>query len=195
MVGAGNIAPTKPFPNVPLCQAHKYPAYHGIIDNLSGQSSCAVQNENNMDYLLGGHRINCDVWRVGYTQGPQRNSREFKTIPWCQTHIRCSCATRGKMTEVFRARSALAKDVGAGERSIRTYLKELETSGLVEIHQRGLGRSNLEAFWILPSPSFKQSTNRSRSRAAKFCRSRAVMISGQDRQILVDIRRCEFNKT
>ena len=37
----------------------------------------------------------------------------------------------------------LAEDMGAAERSIRTYLKELETSGLLEIEQRGLGKTNL----------------------------------------------------
>ena len=37
----------------------------------------------------------------------------------------------------------LAEDMGAGERSVRTYLKELETAGLLEIEQRGLGKTNL----------------------------------------------------
>jgi hypothetical protein len=33
--------------------------------------------------------------------------------------------------------------MGAGERSVRTYLKELETFGLLEIKQRGLGKTNI----------------------------------------------------
>jgi DNA-binding transcriptional regulator PaaX len=37
----------------------------------------------------------------------------------------------------------LAEDMGASERSIRTYLKELETARLLEIEQRGLGKTNL----------------------------------------------------
>src|SRR5271167_5246766 len=37
----------------------------------------------------------------------------------------------------------LAEDMGAAERSIRTYLNELEASGLLEIEQRGLGKTNL----------------------------------------------------
>src|ERR1700674_204715 len=36
----------------------------------------------------------------------------------------------------------LAEDLGAGERSIRTYLKELETAGVLKIQQRGLGQTN-----------------------------------------------------
>src|ERR1700691_2937379 len=37
----------------------------------------------------------------------------------------------------------LAKDMGAAERSVRTYLKELENAALLEIKQRGLGKTNL----------------------------------------------------
>ena len=43
----------------------------------------------------------------------------------------------------FPGQQTLAKDMGAGERSIRTYLKELETAGFLEVTQRGLGRTNL----------------------------------------------------
>ena len=32
---------------------------------------------------------------------------------------------------------------GQGERSVRTYLKELESTGFLEIKQRGLGKTNL----------------------------------------------------
>src|ERR1700733_6989661 len=37
----------------------------------------------------------------------------------------------------------LAHDMGAGERSVRTYLKELESAEMLEINQRGLGKTNL----------------------------------------------------
>ena len=33
--------------------------------------------------------------------------------------------------------------MGAAERSVRTYLKELESAELLEIKQRGLGKTNL----------------------------------------------------
>ena len=42
----------------------------------------------------------------------------------------------------FPGQVRLAEDMGAGERSVRTYLKELETAGLLEIQQRGLGKTN-----------------------------------------------------
>ena len=43
----------------------------------------------------------------------------------------------------FPGQQTLARDMGAGERSIRTYLKELEGAGFLEVTQRGLGRTNL----------------------------------------------------
>ena len=43
----------------------------------------------------------------------------------------------------FPGQQKLALDIGAGERSVRTYLKELEDADFLEVTQRGLGRTNL----------------------------------------------------
>lgn len=43
----------------------------------------------------------------------------------------------------FPGQQTLAADMGAGERSVRTYLKELEEIGFLEVKQRGLGKTNL----------------------------------------------------
>ncbi len=43
----------------------------------------------------------------------------------------------------FPGQQKLAGDIGAGERSVRTYLKELEDANFLEVTQRGLGRTNL----------------------------------------------------
>ena len=48
----------------------------------------------------------------------------------------------------FPGQLKLAGDMGAGERSIRTYLKELETAGILEITQRGLGKTNLYKLYL-----------------------------------------------
>jgi hypothetical protein len=42
----------------------------------------------------------------------------------------------------------LAEDMGAGERSIRTYLKELEAAGILDIQQRGLGQTNYYRLFV-----------------------------------------------
>src|SRR5665213_3047659 len=53
----------------------------------------------------------------------------------------------------FPGQMKLADDMGAGERSVRTYLKELETGGLLEIKQRGLGMTNLYRLHLtVPKP-------------------------------------------
>src|SRR3954470_1127102 len=41
----------------------------------------------------------------------------------------------------FPGQAKLAADMGAAERSIRTYLKELEAAELLQIVQRGLGKT------------------------------------------------------
>jgi hypothetical protein len=42
----------------------------------------------------------------------------------------------------FPGQIKLATDMGAGERSVRRYLEELEAASLLEIEQRGLGKTN-----------------------------------------------------
>ena len=44
---------------------------------------------------------------------------------------------------VFPGQQKLAEEMGSGERSVRTYLKELEAAKLLEVKQRGLGMTNL----------------------------------------------------
>ena len=48
----------------------------------------------------------------------------------------------------FRRQLKLAEDMGAGERSLRTCLKELETAGILEITQRGLDKTNLYKLYL-----------------------------------------------
>jgi len=43
----------------------------------------------------------------------------------------------------FPGQQKLAKDMGSGERSVRTYQKELEDAKCLEVKQRGLGKTNL----------------------------------------------------
>lgn len=43
----------------------------------------------------------------------------------------------------FPGQVKLGEDMGAGERSVRTYLKELADAGQLEVQQRGLGKTNL----------------------------------------------------
>ncbi len=48
----------------------------------------------------------------------------------------------------FPGQAKLADDTGSGERSVRRYLEELEKAGLLEIVQRGLGKTNLYRLFL-----------------------------------------------
>lgn len=52
----------------------------------------------------------------------------------------------------FPGQITLANDMGAAERSVRTYLKELESASLLEIEQRGLGKTNLYKLYLTIKP-------------------------------------------
>lgn len=61
---------------------------------------------------------------------------------------------------VFPGQLKLAEDMGAGERSIRTYLKELEDAGFLEVTQRGLGRTNVYRLHITVRQQGKRALRR-----------------------------------
>jgi len=43
----------------------------------------------------------------------------------------------------FPGQQTLAEDIGSSERSVRTYQKELEDVGFLEVVQRGLGKTSI----------------------------------------------------
>src|SRR6185437_13121508 len=61
----------------------------------------------------------------------------------------------------FPGQVKLAEDMGAIDRSVRTYLKELEAAELLEIKQRGLGKTNLYRLHLTIKPKKGNDTRRS----------------------------------
>lgn len=61
----------------------------------------------------------------------------------------------------FPGQVKLADDMGATDRSVRTYLKELETAQLLEIKQRGLGKTNLYRLHLTVHPKGSSHARRS----------------------------------
>ena len=59
----------------------------------------------------------------------------------------------------------LAQDMGSGERSVRRYLDELESAGILEIQQRGLGKTN---YYRLHLTIRKQTKGGGRARPANL---------------------------
>ena len=70
----------------------------------------------------------------------------------------------------FPGQLRLAEDMGSGERSVRRYLEELEKSGLLEVEQRGLGKTNY--YWLHVTVKGKRS---------KGGKSRPANLAGQER--------------
>jgi hypothetical protein len=61
----------------------------------------------------------------------------------------------------FPGQVKLAEDMGATDRSVRTYLKELEAADLLEIKQRGLGKTNLYRLHLTVKPKKTSPARRS----------------------------------
>jgi Helix-turn-helix domain len=61
----------------------------------------------------------------------------------------------------FPGQVTLAEDMGATDRSVRTYLKELESAELLEITQRGLGKTNLYRLHLTVKPKNNSQGRRS----------------------------------
>ena len=61
----------------------------------------------------------------------------------------------------FPGQIKLAQDMGATDRSVRTYLKELESADLLEIKQRGLGKTNLYRLHLTVKPTKGRGARRS----------------------------------
>lgn len=61
----------------------------------------------------------------------------------------------------FPGQVKLADDMGATDRSVRTYLKELESAELLEITQRGLGKTNLYRLHLTVKSERARDTRRS----------------------------------
>lgn len=73
----------------------------------------------------------------------------------------------------FPGQQRLAKDMGVTDRSVRTYLQELENQKLISIRQRGFNRPNLYELNLVPSGRDRKkfpvrTGNRNRSRPEKI---------------------------
>ena len=80
----------------------------------------------------------------------------------------------------FPGQLKLAEDMGVAERSIRTYLKELETARILEITQRGLGKTNLYRLFLTVKKEARAKPDRQNLpvRSGKSGRSRAANFAG-----------------
>ena len=81
--------------------------------------------------------------RGGYTRIPNHVLTSSKVSPGAKLAYAMLLRYAWQNDFCYPGQERLAKEMGAGERTIRTYLQELEHEDFIEVRRRGQGRSNL----------------------------------------------------
>ena len=79
----------------------------------------------------------------GFTQVPNAILRSSKLTPGAKMTYAMLLSYAWQNDYCFPGQARLAGDIGVTDRSVRTYLKELETKGLLRIKQQGLNKPNM----------------------------------------------------
>src|SRR3954462_9216954 len=79
----------------------------------------------------------------GYIQGPNHVLVSDRLSPGAKLTYAMLLKYAWQNDYCFPGQERLAKDMGVTDRSVRTYLQELEREQFVSIKQRGLGKPNL----------------------------------------------------
>jgi hypothetical protein len=108
------------------------------MESNSGRSIGDILKERNIE-IIGAD----PVTRHGFTQVPNFILTKADLSVGAKLSYAMLLKYAWANDACFPGQATLANDMGAAERSIRTYLKELEAAGLLEIVQRGLGKTNL----------------------------------------------------
>ena len=79
----------------------------------------------------------------GYTRVPNHVLTSSEVSPGAKLVYAMLLRYAWQNDSCFPGQARLAKDMGASERSIRTYLGDLGRQNFIEVRRRGQGRSNL----------------------------------------------------
>jgi hypothetical protein len=119
------------------------PVYNCFMDYSEGRHIGDILKERNIE-IIGAD----PVTRHGFTQVPNFILTKKDLSVGAKLAYAMLLKYAWDNDACFPGQVKLAEDMGAGERSVRTYLKELETAGLLEIKQRGLGKTNLYRLYL-----------------------------------------------
>jgi hypothetical protein len=89
---------------------------------------------------------------AGFTQIPNLVLRRSDLQPGAKLTYMVLLSYAWQQDHAYPGQDRLAVDMGVSERSVRTYLKELQDSGLVTIRRRGLGLTNVYVLHRLSRP-------------------------------------------
>jgi hypothetical protein len=81
--------------------------------------------------------------RHGFTQVPNHMLRSDKITPGAKLAYAMLLSYAWQNNYCFPGQERLAKDMGVSDRSVRTYLHELETKQILKIRRQGQGRPNV----------------------------------------------------
>lgn len=79
----------------------------------------------------------------GFTQIPNGVLRRSNLQPGAKLTYMVLLSYAWQKDHAYPGQDRLAQDMGVSERSVITYLKQLQSSGLITIKRRGLGKTNL----------------------------------------------------
>lgn len=79
----------------------------------------------------------------GFTQVPNAILKSKKISPAAKLTYAMLLSYAWQNDYCFPGQTRLASDIGVTDRSVRTYLKELEEKGLLKIKQQGQGKPNM----------------------------------------------------
>lgn len=79
----------------------------------------------------------------GFTQIPNGILRRSDIQPGAKLTYMVLLSYAWQKNTAYPGQDRLASDMGVSERSVRTYLEQLQRSGLVTINRRGLGMTNI----------------------------------------------------
>ena len=79
----------------------------------------------------------------GFTQVPNAILRSANLTPSAKLTYAMLLSYAWQNDYCFPGQERLAKDMGAGKRSVIRYIEELESKGFIKVTKRGLGKPNL----------------------------------------------------
>lgn len=84
-----------------------------------------------------------ETLRDGFTQIPNLILRHPTITPGAKLTYAVLLSYAWTEDRCFPGQTRLAHDLAVTDRSVRTYLQQLEESGLISVKQRGLGKTNV----------------------------------------------------
>ena len=117
------------------------------MDHISG----ALENTRRNIEIVGAD----PATRYGFTQVPNFILKSDAISPGGKLAYAMLLHYAWQNNYCFPGQERLAKDMGAGKRSVIRFMAELERAGFISVKRRGLGRTNLYQLFLQPAKKGK----------------------------------------